>query len=56
MQGVFAPTSSLQFLHVLNAHFPKHNLLLADFDTLPSTVPGANAPVVRAVCYARFRV
>ena len=43
----YIPTRLLQFLHVLATHFPAHRLLLSDFTSLPTIVPGSNAPVVQ---------
>ncbi len=40
------PTTQLQLLHILRHYIPRHHLLLADFDSLPSTVEGMCAPVV----------
>jgi hypothetical protein len=47
-QDVFIPTALQQFLQVICRQFPHHFLLLADFDHLPDTIPGINAP---AVCF-----
>ena len=44
--AVFLPTTALSMFKVLHKCFPKHQLLLADFDELPGSVPGRNAPVV----------
>jgi hypothetical protein len=44
--AVYLPTTALRMFTVLGAYFPRHQLLLADFDALPTSVPGRNAPVV----------
>lgn len=43
----FLPTQSLLLLDVLRNKFPAHRILMSDFDELPDTVPGRNAPVVQ---------
>ncbi|KAJ3154653.1 hypothetical protein HDU89_007892 [Geranomyces variabilis] len=43
----FLPTMCLKLFDQLNAHFPKHRIILSDFDKLPDAVPGINAPVVQ---------
>jgi hypothetical protein len=43
----FVPTGCLQLLDVLAAQFPKHHAIISDFDTLPDTLVGLNAPVVQ---------
>lgn len=43
----FIPTRQLQLLEVLRDKFPNHRVLMSDFDTLPDTVHGVNAPVVQ---------
>ena len=43
----FLPTRSLQLLYQLRDRFPAHRILMSDFDYLPDTVPGRNAPVVQ---------
>jgi hypothetical protein len=45
---MYLPTESLRFLHRLDEFFPKHTLLLADFDVLPSTerLQAIHGPVV----------
>jgi len=43
---VFLPTTALQFFNVLYKYFPLHHVLLADFEYLPTNIPGRNAPVV----------
>lgn len=46
-QPVFIPTKALLFLDVLRTYFPRHRLLMSDFDGLPDAVEGLNAPVVQ---------
>jgi Putative S-adenosyl-L-methionine-dependent methyltransferase len=41
------PTRMMQFFDILRDYFPAHRLVVADFDTLPGTTPGINAPVVQ---------
>ncbi|KAF3175210.1 hypothetical protein TWF225_000919 [Orbilia oligospora] len=43
----FIPTRAMEFLELLNSRFPHHRLLMSDFDYLPDTVEGMNAPVVQ---------
>lgn len=43
----YIPTRLMQFLDILNQYFPAHRLVASDFNTLPDTVPGFNAPVVQ---------
>lgn len=43
----YLPTKSLQLLYQLRNKFPAHKILMTDFDHLPDTVPGRNAPVVQ---------
>ena len=43
----YIPTGSLRLLDVLRTHFPRHRLVLADFDSLPDACDGTNAPVVQ---------
>lgn len=43
----WVPTGALQLLDVLHTHFPKHSLVLADFDHLPTRIPGQCAPLVQ---------
>jgi hypothetical protein len=45
----YVPTTALQFMETLLRHFPRHALLLTDFDRLPEAMPGINGPVVRAI-------
>ena len=44
---VFVPTNALRLLHRLKTHFPKHRLVMSDFDALPNALVGINAPVVQ---------
>ncbi|KND03976.1 uncharacterized protein SPPG_01425 [Spizellomyces punctatus DAOM BR117] len=43
----FLPTMCLRLFDQLNEHFPKHRLIISDFDSLPDSVAGLNAPVVQ---------
>jgi hypothetical protein len=43
----FVPTMQFEFLKVLRDRFPKHRLLLSDFDVLPDAVEGICGPVVQ---------
>lgn len=45
---VFLPTGAYLLLRTLRTFFPRHGLILADFDELPGTrVSGLNAPLVQ---------
>ncbi|KAJ3276476.1 hypothetical protein HDV01_005099 [Terramyces sp. JEL0728] len=43
----FVPTNAFQFMKNLRDYFPKHKLIISDFDSLPDTIEGVNAPVVQ---------
>jgi hypothetical protein len=43
----FVPTMQFRFLEILRDKFPNHRLILSDFDSLPTEVPGINAPIVQ---------
>lgn len=43
----FIPTSCFSVLEKLNSCFPKHNLLISDFSSLPDAIEGLDAPVVQ---------
>lgn len=43
----FIPTGPYSFLKTLCRRFPRHTLLMTDFDALPDTIPGHGAPVVQ---------
>lgn len=43
----YIPTGSLQLLDILSQKFPKHRMVMADFDALPDSLVGVNAPVVQ---------
>jgi Putative S-adenosyl-L-methionine-dependent methyltransferase len=43
----YIPTKLMEFFDILVEWFPKHRLLLSDFNYLPDTVKGYNAPVVQ---------
>ncbi|KAI5293559.1 hypothetical protein KEM55_007044, partial [Ascosphaera atra] len=47
----YIPTKLMQFFDILRTYFPAHRLVASDFNYLPDTVPGVNAPVVQT----RFR-
>ncbi|KAL1925426.1 uncharacterized protein VTP21DRAFT_309 [Calcarisporiella thermophila] len=46
-EAEFLPTKLLLFLENLREHFPQHRLLISDFDRLPDTIQGVDAPVVQ---------
>lgn len=50
-QGIiYVPTGQLQFLKAIQRCFPKHCLILSDFDALPGKVlPGAGGPAVQSI-------
>ncbi|KAI9098097.1 S-adenosyl-L-methionine-dependent methyltransferase [Phlyctochytrium arcticum] len=43
----FLPTMCMRLFDQLNSHFPKHRLVISDFDALPDAVKGISAPVVQ---------
>lgn len=43
----YIPTRLMQFFDVLGRYFPGHRLLSSDFNYLPGTIRGVNAPVVQ---------
>ena len=43
----YIPTRMLQFFDILRDYFPAHRLVVADFSSLPDTIPGINSPVVQ---------
>ena len=43
----FVPSKAVLFLERLRTQLPQHRLMVADFDSLPDTVPGRNGPVVQ---------
>ncbi|EEP76697.1 conserved hypothetical protein [Uncinocarpus reesii 1704] len=43
----YIPTKLMEFFFILHDYFPAHRLVASDFDNLPDTVPGYNAPVVQ---------
>ena len=49
----YIPTRLLQFFDILHRYFPLHQLLTSDFDALPDTVKGYNAPVVQTRYHRR---
>lgn len=44
---MFIPTGLLRLLDILFEKLPAHRLILSDFDSLPDSIPGINAPVVQ---------
>jgi len=44
---IWLPTATLRLFEVLRDYVPRGEILLADFDYLPSTVPGINGPIVQ---------
>ncbi|GAM25665.1 hypothetical protein SAMD00019534_088400 [Acytostelium subglobosum LB1] len=44
---VYVPTVCLKMFQILAKFFPRHHLVLADFDFIPSLVKGENAPTVQ---------
>ncbi|EGG23643.1 hypothetical protein DFA_05777 [Cavenderia fasciculata] len=46
-RNIFIPTVCMKLFQILSIHFPKHHLVLADFDFLPSLCKGENAPTVQ---------
>lgn len=42
------PTGAMKLMDVLNTHFPKASLVLADFDHLPTRIAGYCAPLVQS--------
>jgi hypothetical protein len=47
LNHVFIPTMAFSFIKLLERYVPHHRLILADFDFLPDTMPGKNAPLVQ---------
>ncbi|KAK0526069.1 hypothetical protein OC842_005300 [Tilletia horrida] len=43
----YIPTGQLRFLEVLRDYFPRHRLIVSDFDHLPDAIEGVDAPVVQ---------
>lgn len=43
----YIPTRLMQFFDILHDYFPAHRLVASDFNSLPDTIPGLNAPVVQ---------
>ncbi|EFA74866.1 hypothetical protein PPL_11900 [Heterostelium album PN500] len=46
-RSIFVPTVCMKMFQILSLYFPKHHLVLADFDFIPSLVKGENAPTVQ---------
>lgn len=54
---VYIPTGQLQFLKSIQRCFPRHCLLLSDFDSLPGMVlPGAGGPAVQSIGAVNNRI
>ncbi len=45
--AVFVPTNALRLFDTLNRFFPHHRLVMSDFNALPDSIGGVNAPVVQ---------
>ncbi|KAI9744563.1 MAG: hypothetical protein M1818_002092 [Claussenomyces sp. TS43310] len=43
----YIPTRLMEFFDILAKYFPRHRLLTSDFNWLPDTIKGINAPVVQ---------
>ncbi|KAK5673517.1 hypothetical protein QVD99_000957 [Batrachochytrium dendrobatidis] len=43
----FLPTSTFKLIRLLKQYFPNHRLVVADFDQLPDSIAGVDAPVVQ---------
>lgn len=43
----YIPTTLMLFFDTLNRYFPAHRLVLSDFTSLPTPIPGINAPIVQ---------
>ncbi|KAI3658925.1 hypothetical protein MP638_006301 [Amoeboaphelidium occidentale] len=43
----FIPTMQFIFMKILHDKFPRHNMIVSDFDSLPSPIKGIDAPVVQ---------
>ena len=48
-QKQFIPTQCLSLLQILKTYFPRHQLILSDFDKLPNAIEGMNGPVVQTM-------
>ncbi len=46
---IYIPTLTYALLKNLHQKFPKHELLLADFDYLPEAIDGINGPAVMSL-------
>lgn len=46
-EPIFVPTNALRLVEKLKTHFPQHRLIMSDFDSLPDSLAGINAPVVQ---------
>lgn len=46
IKEIFIPTQCFQFLKNLHSKFPRHRLLLADFNFLPESIDGILGPAV----------
>jgi hypothetical protein len=43
----FIPTMQFMIMKILHDKFPRHNMIVSDFDSLPSPIKGIDAPVVQ---------
>ncbi|KAI8390234.1 S-adenosyl-L-methionine-dependent methyltransferase [Blakeslea trispora] len=43
----FIPTRLFEFMEILSQYFPRHRLILTDYDALSHTMKGVNAPLVQ---------
>ena len=48
-QREFIPTHLFSLLKLLHYKFPRHELILSDFNQLPEAIPGINGPVVQTM-------
>lgn len=46
-EPMYIPTAALRLLDNLKRFFPQHRLVMSDFNYLPDTIGGTNAPVVQ---------
>jgi hypothetical protein len=49
----YIPTRLMQFFDILGKYFPSHRLVTSDFNALPDTIRGVNAPVVQTRYHRR---
>ncbi|GAA5807236.1 hypothetical protein MFLAVUS_000592 [Mucor flavus] len=46
-QTEYIPTKLLQFMNILNTYFPRHRLVLTDYNSLNNVMEGVNGPLVQ---------